>query len=70
MIREYRYKWYFFFKDLLGSTEPESLFPKKFRCAYLQYNPFSRERKIVYRAYKHYTNDRWIHGFNFWSLLR
>ena len=70
MIREYRYKWYFFFKDLRGSTEPESLFPKKFRCAYLQYNPFSRERKIVYRANKFYINDTLINGFNFRSMLR
>ena len=70
MIREYRYMWYYFFKELRGSTEPDSLFPKKFKCAYSQYNPSARERRIVYGANKHHTRERWIRGFDFRSMLR
>ncbi len=70
MIREYRYMWYYYFNELRGSAEPDSLFPKKYKCAYSRYNPFDRERMDVYRAYKHYTNDRWIRDFDFRSLLR
>ena len=70
MIREYRYMWYFNFKELHGSTEPDSLFPKKCKCSYARYNPFDRERLDVYRANKYYTCDRWIRDFDFRSLLR
>lgn len=71
MIREYRYMWCFFLKELRESAKPDSLFPKKkYKRAYPMYNPFNREREEVYRAYKHYTNDQWIRGFDFRSLLR
>lgn len=70
MIREYRYLWYSFFKELRGSTEPDSLFPKKYKCAYPIYNPFDRERRYVYRANKRHTCDRWIRGYDFRSMLR
>jgi hypothetical protein len=70
MIREYRYLWYFFFKELRGGRELDSLFPKKYKCAYPLYNPFNRERRDVCRANKHHARDRWIRGYDFRSMLR